>query len=129
MADLHDAAENRQPAPVVVLPVTCARDGREHLVTEDEMVPGNAGRYMTLCGQRILAAVLACPPGPRCPHCIRVHTAAARNRRANRPGAWARLTTRLTPTRRRRRRAARPESTPSPDTVVPPPPVHRRGPR
>lgn len=128
MPDFTDADEDRQPPSAVVLPVTCARDGREHLVAEDEMAPGSAGRYMTLCGHRMLAAVLACPPGPPCPQCIKVHTPAARNRRANRPGVWARLTAWLTPARRQPR-AAQLEPAPSPVTVVPPPPVHRRGPR
>lgn len=129
MADLNDADEDRQPPWAVVLPVTCARDGREHLVAEDAMVPGNAGRYTTVCGHRMLAAVLACPPGPPCPDCVTIYSAEVRGRRANRPGVCARLATRLTPTRRRRPRAAQSESAPVPVPVVAPAPVHRRKPR
>lgn len=93
MADLNGADDDRQP-PAVVLPVTCARDGREHLVAEDEMVPGKAGRYTTVCGHRMLAAVLACPPGPPCPRCVTIYSAEVRSRRTNRPGVWARLAAR-----------------------------------
>lgn len=92
----------------LVLRVTCARDGREHLVAEELMTPGSAGRYVALCGHRLLAAVLACPPGPSCPTCIAVHKAATggrRSRRTDRPGVWACLNARL---RGRRRGHSRP---------------------
>jgi hypothetical protein len=93
----------------VVLRVTCARDGREHLVAEELMTPGSAGRYVALCGHRLLAAVLACPPGPSCPTCVAVRKAAVadgrRSRRTDRPGVWARLGARL---RGRRRSHSRP---------------------
>jgi len=92
-----------------VLPVTCARDGREHLVPEELMTPGSAGRYVALCGHRLLAAVLACPPGPSCRSCIAVRRAAVaggrKSRRTDRPGMWARLVAWL---RRQRRGYSRP---------------------
>jgi hypothetical protein len=75
--------------------VTSLRDGREHLVRDDEIEPGRAGQYAALCGHRVLAAVLACPAGPRCPDCTAIErnaTAAAERRRAGRSGRWPRLT-------------------------------------
>ncbi|MGH3929477.1 MAG: hypothetical protein ACRDTF_05815 [Pseudonocardiaceae bacterium] len=91
---------------VVVLPVTCCRDGREHLVTENEIVPANAGRYTAVCGHRMLAAVLACPAGPPCRACITARSANQPRRRRTCPtgqqGVWARITTRLKLARRRR---------------------------
>ncbi|MGH3940701.1 MAG: hypothetical protein ACRDTG_19105 [Pseudonocardiaceae bacterium] len=81
---------------VVVLPVTCCRDGHEHLVAEDAIVPANAGRYTAICSHPVLAAVLACPPGPPCRACIAAHRAhplrGQRTRQTERRGVWARLT-------------------------------------
>lgn len=80
----------------VVLPVTSAHDGLEHLVAEEMMTIGNAGRYTGLCGRRVWAAVLACPPGPPCRGCIVVHHAhelgRQRKHRMGRRGVWTRLT-------------------------------------
>ena len=53
--------------------VTCAQDGRDHLVSDEAMaagLSGHAGRYVALCGHRVSAAVLACPPGPPCSRCV-----------------------------------------------------------
>lgn len=59
-------------ARAVVLGVTCGRDGYEHLVADEAMTPGCAGRYPAICGHRVWAAVLACPSGPPCPACVAV---------------------------------------------------------
>ncbi|MGH3915870.1 MAG: hypothetical protein ACRDTC_21045 [Pseudonocardiaceae bacterium] len=81
---------------VVVLPVTCCHDGREHLVAEDAIVPANAGRYTAVCGHRVLAAVLACPARPPCRDCRTTRSADQPRRRRTCPtervGVWARLT-------------------------------------
>jgi hypothetical protein len=74
-----------------VLPVTSAHDGLEHLVTEDTMTLGTAGRYTGLCGRRVWAAVLACPAGPPCPDCLTVRDTSALDGRGNRHGRWTRL--------------------------------------
>jgi hypothetical protein len=39
---------------------TCARDGREHLVSDAEMDAGHPSPRVTLCGHEVLAAVLVC---------------------------------------------------------------------
>ena len=94
MTELSGADDDQQRG--VVLPVTSAHDGLEHLVAEHLMTIGNAGRYTGLCGRRVWAAVLACPPGPPCPGCIAVrhaHQSRRRpNRRTGRRGMWTRLT-------------------------------------
>lgn len=122
MAELTGADGHRRP--VVVLPVTCCRDGREHLVAEDAIVPANAGRYTAACGHRMLAAVLACPAGPPCRDCLATRSADQPRRRrtcpTERQGVWARLTTRLNWARRRRHpRAAKSESAPFPNIALP----------
>lgn len=77
----HDGAgvrsESRRLRPwrTVAVPVTSARDSVEHLVHEEAMAPGNAGRCVALCGHAVLAAALVCPPGPRCPSCTAVRNA------------------------------------------------------
>ncbi|MGH3930551.1 MAG: hypothetical protein ACRDTF_11315 [Pseudonocardiaceae bacterium] len=91
---------------VVMLLVTCCRDGREHLVAEDEIVPANAGRYTAACGHRVLAAVLACPAGPPCRNCLAARSADRPRKRRTCPidrlGVMAWLITRLNPARLRR---------------------------
>lgn len=87
--------------------VTSARDRVEHLVREEAMKPGSAGCYVAVCGRSVQAAALACPPGPRCPACLVVREAHARDQRhrpRQRPrGRWAWLN----PARRGQHRAAR----------------------
>ncbi|MGH4020643.1 MAG: hypothetical protein ACRDT0_15720, partial [Pseudonocardiaceae bacterium] len=56
------------------LPVTCVRNGREHLVSWDAMEVGRSGRYVALCGCDVMAAALASPPGPPCSRCIAVRS-------------------------------------------------------
>lgn len=94
MAELTGADDESRRG--LVLPVTSAHDGLEHLVAEDMMTIGNAGRYTGLCGRRVWAAVLACPPGPPCPGCIAVRYARLpgrrRNHRTGRHRMWPRLT-------------------------------------
>lgn len=46
MAELTGADGDQRR--IVVLPVTCCRDGREHLVAEEAIVPANAGRYTAI---------------------------------------------------------------------------------
>ncbi|MGQ0774842.1 MAG: hypothetical protein ACT4NY_10560 [Pseudonocardiales bacterium] len=91
MAELTDADGARRS--VVVLPVTCCRDGREHFVAEDVIVPVNAGRYTAICGHPVLAAVLTCPPGPPCRACRTAHSTDQPHRRRTYPteqrGVWA----------------------------------------
>lgn len=115
---------------VVVLPVTSAHDGLEHLVAEDMMTIGNAGRYTGLCGRRVWAAVRACPAGPPCPGCIAVRDTSVLGGRRNRRGMWTRLTSWLN-RRRRARHAGKPEAAGpgSAATALVPEPVHRRVPR
>jgi len=72
------------------------------------------------------------PSGPPCPRCATIHRATLRSQQANRPGIWARLAARLTPTHSRRPHTAQPEavqseSVPVPVTVIAPEPVHHRG--
>ncbi len=70
MAELTGADDDQRR--VVVLPLTSALDGLEHLVAEHLMTISNVGRYPGLCGGRVWAAVRACPAGPPCPGCIAV---------------------------------------------------------
>lgn len=79
----------------VVFPVTSVRDGLEHLVTDEAMTIGNPDRYLALCGHRVLAAALVCPPGPPCPTCVAVRSADAAGDRRHRRTAWSRVWARL----------------------------------
>lgn len=92
----------------LVLRVTCASDGREHLVPEELMTPERAGRYVALCGHQLLAATLTCPPGPSCQLCVAIRKATTasgrKSRRTARPGVWVRLSARLRGRRRSRTR-------------------------
>ncbi|MGH4022055.1 MAG: hypothetical protein ACRDT0_23035 [Pseudonocardiaceae bacterium] len=72
----------------LVLPITCGRDGHEHLVADEAIDTGHAGHYVTLCGHDLLAVALAYPPGPRCWHCI----AMREDRTTQRPPRWSRRT-------------------------------------
>ncbi len=94
-------AERRR---VLLLSVTCLRDGHEHLVRDDAVTPDSNGRYPALCGHRVLAAGLICPAGPPCPDCATAERAAAREasrRRAGWLGRWTRIPTRVTALLRR----------------------------
>ena len=65
-------SRGHQPTRVRVIRVTCAEDGREHMVTNEQMVVGQAarsGRYMGLCGHLVCAAAMVCPPGRSCSGC------------------------------------------------------------
>ncbi len=60
------------PAAPRATPVTSAADGRCHRGADDAYTAGPAarsGRYTELCGHRVLAAALVCPPGPDCRSC------------------------------------------------------------
>lgn len=95
----------------VVLRVTCGRDGYEHLVNDEAMTPGCAGRYPALCGHPVWAAVLACPSGPPCLACVAVRRAQIANERGHRWGVWSQLLDRW----RGRRRVARSGAAPFPN--------------
>jgi len=76
--------------------MTCAVDGRDHLVSAQATEVGSAagqGRYLALCGHPAVAAALVVPPGPTCRDCEtalhRITTAAPTSHR--RPGLLARL--------------------------------------
>lgn len=129
MVRMTGVRDERRMWRTVVVPVTSALGGFEHLVAEDAIAPSNASRYVALCGRDVWAAALAAPPGPRCPACVAVYNADAadgpRHRRPTPSGAWARLTGLL-----RRPRPARPESSQFPDATLPPTgtvptPLHR----
>lgn len=65
-------SRGHEPARVRIIPVTCAEDGQEHMVTDEQMVVGRAartGRYMGLCGHLVCAAAMVCPPGRSCLGC------------------------------------------------------------
>ncbi|MGH4008423.1 MAG: hypothetical protein ACRDTH_09780 [Pseudonocardiaceae bacterium] len=65
-------SRGHKPATARVISVTCAEDGKEHMVTDEQMVVGRAarsGRYMGLCGHLVRAAAMVCPPGRSCPGC------------------------------------------------------------
>ncbi|MGH3822776.1 MAG: hypothetical protein ACRDRA_08075 [Pseudonocardiaceae bacterium] len=93
------ATGDRHTPRVAVLQVTSVRDGLEHQVSEHTMMIGNSGHYVALCGHRVLAAALACPPGRPCPNCVAIRRADASTkglyRRPDQPGIWAQLATRL----------------------------------
>ncbi|MBA3575575.1 MAG: hypothetical protein H0W37_11585 [Pseudonocardiales bacterium] len=55
------------PAAPRTTPVTSATDGRTHRIADDAYLAGlvaGSGRYTALCGRRVVAAALVCPPGP-----------------------------------------------------------------
>ncbi|MGH4014769.1 MAG: hypothetical protein ACRDSL_12755 [Pseudonocardiaceae bacterium] len=93
------APEGEQP-PSRVLGVTCARDGREHLVADEAMTPHSTGRYPALCGHGVWAAVLACPAGPPCRRCAAVRVTHTASRRPDRCRLLARVLTWLNPAQR-----------------------------
>lgn len=92
------ATRARRPTPAhvadpqwtIVFPVTSMRGGYEHLVPEQAMIPGSAGRYAALCEHIVWATALACPAGPPCQRC-----AAIRGAGTKKPGVWARLAARF----------------------------------
>lgn len=71
-------AVNTPTAPRTTL-VTSAADGCSHQVADDAYTAGLAarrGRYTALCGHRVVAAALVCPPGPDCRGCAAAATVA-----------------------------------------------------
>lgn len=88
------------------IPVTSAADGRCHRIADDAYTAGFAerkGRYTALCGHRVLAAAMVCPPGPDCHGCAAAAAAATvtprpagrgRHRRGTHPGRHRRGSTR-----------------------------------
>ena len=86
------------PAALRTTPVTSGADGRCHRVADDAYTTGlvaRSGRYTALCGHRVVAAALVCPPGPDCQGCaaaaatvaVTPHpTTRGRHRRGPHPG-------------------------------------------
>lgn len=53
-----------------LLPMRCARDGRTHLVTDEEFTRGrHRGEYKALCGASVLVCSLSTGIGKRCAGC------------------------------------------------------------
>ncbi|MCA1673746.1 MAG: hypothetical protein LC799_16605 [Actinobacteria bacterium] len=53
--------------------ITCAVDGRDHLVSDRATTAGLAaghGRYTAACGRVVVAAPMVAPPGPSCSSCV-----------------------------------------------------------
>ncbi|MGH3977632.1 MAG: hypothetical protein ACRDRZ_01310 [Pseudonocardiaceae bacterium] len=60
------------PAVAQTMPVTSATDGRCHHIADDDYTAGlveRSGYYPALCGRRVPAAPMICPPGPDCRSC------------------------------------------------------------
>lgn len=76
-----------------LVPVTCARDGRTHLATDDEFTVGREiGIYGALCGHSVLISSLS-TSGTRCPGCRemaieRWHRMFAPRRTSHRAARW-----------------------------------------
>lgn len=52
--------------------ITCAVDGRDHLISDSAMAAGLAaghGRYTAACGHVVVAAPMVAPEGPSCLDC------------------------------------------------------------
>lgn len=52
--------------------MTCAVDGRDHLISDQATQAGLAadhGQYVAICGHVVLAAPMVVPPGPTCFDC------------------------------------------------------------
>jgi hypothetical protein len=52
--------------------MTCASDGCEHAVTDDDFTRGHRlgeGRYRAVCGAEVTPQALIAPPGQRCGSC------------------------------------------------------------
>ena len=65
-------SRGHEPAGMRVVPVSCAEDGQEHMVTDKQMGVDRAsrsGRYTALCGHLVRTAAMVCPPGRSCPRC------------------------------------------------------------
>lgn len=64
-------SRRHEPARVRIIPVTCAEDGQEHMVIDEQMVgpAARTGQYMGLCGHLVRAAAMVCPPGRSCLGC------------------------------------------------------------
>ncbi len=88
------------------LPVPCGRDGHQHLVADEAIDAGHAGRYEALCQHQVWAVAAAYPTGPPCPHCVAVREGRtggrrsapwrkSRHRRTNQAGMLARLISQL----------------------------------
>jgi len=56
-----------------VIAITDARTGTDHLVTDAATAMGlSSGRYLAVCGARVLAASLTAPPAGTCRCCMAV---------------------------------------------------------
>ncbi|MGQ0775321.1 MAG: hypothetical protein ACT4NY_13005 [Pseudonocardiales bacterium] len=96
-------AEHLRRRRTVLVPLTCAVDGRSHCVTEHAFAAGRRhGYYRVLCGRTVVAAAMVCPDGPPCPSCAQhareLGKPVDRAARHRRPGPLRRL---VAPLRRR----------------------------
>lgn len=71
--------------------MTCAVDGRDHLISEQATQAGltaGQGRYLAVCGHLTVGAAMVTPPGPTCFDCEtalhRITTASATSHRRRR---------------------------------------------
>lgn len=78
--------------------ITCAVDGRDHLVSDRATTAGLAaghGRYTAACGRVVVAAPMVAPPGPSCSSCVaelrRITAGSTEGSRRRLPGVMARL--------------------------------------
>jgi hypothetical protein len=82
------------PTAPRTIPVTSATDSRTHRIADAAYTAGliaGRGQYAALCGHRVTAAALVCPPGPDCQGCAAAGGAVprggpGRHRRAPRRG-------------------------------------------
>jgi hypothetical protein len=67
--------------------VTDARDGRDHLVRDDELDAARTlSRCLAVCGEEIVPAPLVVPPSGRCVRCMAIVADHRKHRRRRWPG-------------------------------------------
>jgi len=78
--------------------ITCAVDGRDHLVSDRATTAGlvaGHGQYTAACGHVVIAAPMVAPPGPSCSACVaerlRVTAGGTARSHRRRRGVMARL--------------------------------------
>lgn len=80
-----------KPAQVPLLHVACVSDGRDHWISEAQLVDARpSGRYRAVCGRLVLPTALVTPPGRVCSACS-VVLGAGRERRGASFGVLRRL--------------------------------------
>lgn len=84
------AQESVSAAAACMLDITCSQDGRAHQIDDAALasaIADGSGRIPALCGQSIVAAAMATPPGPPCPHCSEARRATEPRRRSGSRGS------------------------------------------